>query len=303
MNTIRVDPQSWPRTREQIAGGAYEVIFAPGIYDGITVTPRQSGSVFRSEKIGEALLFSTASSISIQDNVNNVTFSGFACQARVRGVDSRGIMTHHITIEDCWIHHCAMDGIYGLHHSLTVRRCMVEGNGSHPGTHHGIYGGGILFRCEDTICRFNRGLGIAPRDGAQQMTIERCLCHSNQGGMQLLLPGNSVAKQASTILNSTFADNIKGDLLVDVKGSGSQPSWVASSCIAPNTTLRGFAEAEPHFLGGLMRFKPGFQGYYQSPSGWSGVAWLGTGVQGLPYANDPTTGAGLPRGLVREPGK
>jgi len=294
--TIRVNPNNAAGILSQ-ATGIHTFEFESGIYrGGIVIPAKLSGSTFRAVSPWQACVIGDVHGISILPNVQNITITGFrVCAPRGCGVYS--LAKSGVTIEDCYVHSCGQSGIYGLHHSLVVRRCLIERNGLDPIHDHGVYIGNkpscVVDGC---VIRHNAGLGIGPALGSQQMSIRNNLIHNNGAG-GISWPVYSISSgKPSELINNTIMDNGNNpDIRISETGTSSIPCLVATGNSYRRIQWDGTVNATEKGQRRL-NMSESLQGYYQGEDGrgWSVAAIDRTQA----YCTDPATGTGAPRVLV-----
>ena len=302
---LEVTPATWPTTQVR---GAYNVVFADGIYSTITIPAGASGSTFRAKHAWLTCVIGQVHGIDVQLNTRNVTIRGFRVAAP-RGTGIKSAATSGITIEDCWVHSCGQSGISGFHHSLVVRRCLVEFCGLNPWHDHGIYiGSRPLCVIEDCIIRRNSGCGIGMAKGSLQATIRRNLIHDNgAAGLLFELVPISGGKP-SEISSNTIIANRGADLDLQAPAQSTAACGLLTSNIVGKMNLALFPDGALRIVntGNRIGYAPeGFVGYYKpSPAidaGWPASNWpastVGWDEGKIPYCPDPATGTGAPRSL------
>ena len=304
---LEVIPATWQSVQVRLTG-AYDVVFADGIYGGIVIPASASGSTFRAKHAWMACIVPQVHGIEVALNARNITIRGFRVAAP-RGTGIKSAATSGITIEDCWVHSCGQSGISGFHHSLVVRRCLVEFCGLNPWHDHGIYiGSRPLCVIEDCIIRRNSGCGIGMAKGSLQATIRRNLIHDN-GAAGILFELVSISSGKSSEISS---NTVIGNHGTDVDLGAASQSTIACGQLTGNIigklAIVVFPDGPLKLVSSANQTDyaaDGFTGYYKPKAaisaGWPASNWpvstTGWDEGKIPYCPDPATGTGAPRSL------
>lgn len=154
----------WPTVSVALsnAAGGDIITVLPGTYSEAVVVElsgtAQFPTIIRSRLKWEAILTDSPShGIYIADGVTNVVIDGLQVQAAaIDGVK----VGNWATVRNCWIHHCAHQGIAAHNNRQSVIEYnLVEHNGTDPVLDHGVYLSGTNVIVRGNVLRWNKTYG------------------------------------------------------------------------------------------------------------------------------------------------